>query len=281
MHWVPEPWRRTIRRGYAYEDERLRRTNIVNVLAKSLHCSRSIAKTLDPNINYISMMGVFGWYPYGHFFDSVQRLFRSLQQVPKPWMILHSDQRGITDFEQHMALLGVGTHQLLCISEPVIVPNLWISPLQAAPTDMDPSAYEWIYNCYVKGVSKKRRYRLYLSRNHVRQGTRGVTNEDAVINLLSEYDFTTVKGNESLDKIIEMFYNADVVVGPHGSLMVNTMFCQSHTRIVDYCPLTRPDYTFQHKHKRATDFRMCMVSGDHNHNIAIPLADLRCLLSSL
>lgn len=80
--------------------------------------------------------------------------------------------------------------------------------------------------------------RIYISRSQARG--RIVINEDAVIELLSEFEFTTIWLEElSVLEQVALFANTKVIVSPHGSSLTNIVFCRPGSTIIE---LFSPNY---------------------------------------
>jgi capsular polysaccharide biosynthesis protein len=120
---------------------------------------------------------------------------------------------------------------------------------------------------------------LYLSRNHVRPGVRGVINEDEVIKYLTSRNFTILNGAESLEETYYLFSRATKIIGPHGSLFANTMFCKEDCHILEYCPSNRIDGTFLNKLKKAKKYKQIIVESDESFNIFIDIETMTSILS--
>ena len=265
LYWHPETLARSTRRGSSLEHEELQRTQYFTLYASKLMDFRPRMRKLDPEINYIYMLHPFGWYAFGHLFDSFQRLRHAIGVVPEPWKILHSRADRIVGFEQHLSKLGVEPEQLIELNnETVIVPKLWISPWQSPPAQLTDESFDWIFDSYTKDVPSGRPQRLYLSRNHVRDGERNVLNEEKVTGFLRERGFHVLYGTEDFDEILFRFYHAELIVAPHGSLLANTMFCGTEgCRILEFCPDNRVDRSFKGKLKKATRLHTASVCRRH------------------
>lgn len=283
MFWKPETLSRSYRSGSTAEVEENRRRSHLFELATDIYDRIDSSVTLDEGVNYVYMLHPFGFYAFGHFFDSVQRLFHSIFSVPAPWCVLHSDSQRIIDFARHMTTLGIPQDSLLQVDRRTIVkvPKLWVSPWQAPPAQFVPDIYEWLYERYTAGIKDNGRYRLYLSRNHVRPGHRSVLNEDDILDELRNYRFLVLRGEESFDEILRYFHNAEMIIAPHGSLLANTMFCFSGCKIFEFCPSNRVDQSFKLKHKRAKYYRHFLCEADQNYNIEIPIDEIRTILAGL
>jgi hypothetical protein len=274
LSWHPEYYGHALRRGSTVAFEFLERSANLTGIGRSLHDSRKLLRRLENSVNYVYMAHPFGFYAFGHFFDSVQRLRYALERVSEPFKVLHSNSSRIVEFEGHMRRLGVSSDQLINLSEPCVVPRLWITPWQSPPAQLTIDAYSWIYDRYTRGLDPQMRYKLYLTRNHVRPGFRGVTNEEMVVELLVGNGFNILRGDEPLDEMLKLFYGAKVIVGPHGSQFANAMFCQEGCVIREYCPSNRLDYSFKRKTKKTSAYQHISVPADEQFNIEIDLGGL-------
>ena len=91
-----------------------------------------------------------------------------------------------------------------------------------------------IYNNIV--VSDKN-YMLYLKRGSY---GRELKNEDILINKLSKLDnFIVIDGKETLEDMISYWTNAVFVIGAHGSLFKNMIYCKKNPIFIELCPLSR------------------------------------------
>lgn len=72
--------------------------------------------------------------------------------------------------------------------------------------------------------------RLYISRS----GRRRVSNEAEIREFLAGREFTIVEDRpRSLREQISLFYNAEVVVGPHGAALANLLWCRPGSLVVE------------------------------------------------
>lgn len=84
-----------------------------------------------------------------------------------------------------------------------------------------------------------RKHNIYISRGKARW--RRILNEDAVIDLLEDYGFRSYALEElSLREKVELFRNANIVIGPNGSGFVNILFA-GQIKILDILPTTIPE----------------------------------------
>ncbi|MGB3766241.1 MAG: tetratricopeptide repeat protein [Phormidesmis sp.] len=74
--------------------------------------------------------------------------------------------------------------------------------------------------------------RLYISRAQAKY--RHIFNEPAVIELLSQFDFTSVNlETMTVADQVQLFAQAEIVVAPHGSGLTNLAFCSPSTAVIE------------------------------------------------
>lgn len=90
--------------------------------------------------------------------------------------------------------------------------------------------------------------RIYISRlrhGKVSSATRIMLNETELIAKLPQLNFEIIEPEQlSLEEQIATFASADLVVGPSGSAMFNTVFCRPGTKIVDI--ESEPNWIYAH-----------------------------------
>ena len=95
---------------------------------------------------------------------------------------------------------------------------------------------------------------------------------------MNECAFKTWTGEEGLLDIISLFARAKTIVGPHGSIFVNTIFCREDAKIIEYCPKNRIDKSFLNKTKAVKDYQHILLEADSDFNIEIDLNELKGLI---
>ena len=77
------------------------------------------------------------------------------------------------------------------------------------------------------------------------QSIGGVTNESEIIDLLKTYGIVSVELEEMpFAEQVNIFYHAEVVVGPHGGGLANLVFCSKGTKVIELFPATTIDAFF-------------------------------------
>jgi hypothetical protein len=227
--------------------------------------------------NCVDLTHPFGFYAFGHLFDTLQRLYSIKSQIQDPNIkFIVSRYHRITDFTKHLSALSerdIRKEDLLVANKLNLrIHNLKYSLSPTIPTEIDRDAYSWILERYfslfnIKNIEPK--YNLYLSRNHIKAGSRGVINEKEVIETLSKKEFIILNGQEPLDLVVEYFANAKIIIGAHGSMFTNSIFCNPETKIIEFCPNNRACYNFRNTFKIAENYRHILIEADESFNITI------------
>lgn len=266
-------------------------SNRKNILCElNSHYLNSNSCDLDIGQASIWLAHSHGWYPYGHLHDSLSRLFR-IRHLLKDENItfLCSRWDRVKDFQKHLsACVGRNIHpsSIICINNYRLINcKKIIFSLPAGPaTNFTKASHEWLFNSYIahfgiQYASSKVRP-LYLSRNHVVPGKRGVSNEPEVLEYLQAYNVKIVTGSEPLCEIIDLFFHANFIVAPHGSLLASTIFCRAECFVLEYCASNRVDRSFMLKTKNVTDYNQFLVAADSDYNINIDLGALALAIES-
>lgn len=95
--------------------------------------------------------------------------------------------------------------------------------------------------------------KIYPKRIYIKRcNSRKLLNVD---NILVKYGFTTIVPEElSLEEEIKIFYNADIVLCPHGAALTNVLFMKDRATLIETCPhdfqvIEHRPYIFQKKLK--------------------------------
>jgi hypothetical protein len=283
LFWYPTCIWRSCPDGKFEKEAQARLANIKSQVAELSNYNEPEISIESTHLVYLCHP--FGSYAYGHLLDTLQRLF-SLETAGyanwKDCTFLVSNHRTVTDFSHHLSAL-TATHirqnQILqvdpgkCYRSKSILFGLPAS----YETQLSEDSHQWLvsrYRSYFLSEDNyldSRKYKLYLARNHVVKGSRGVVNEQEIMKDLQLKGYKVITGNEPLFQIIHYFSNAEIVLGAHGSLFANTVFCRNQAKIYEYCSALRVDKSFLNKRKEAADYTQIIVDSDEFYNISIPL----------
>lgn len=285
-------WKGTLH-GQTLIDPELRKAEVLRRYKEILAETETIteedvsnAKVLAPDVEAIYAMSAHGWYPYGHLHDSLLRLYPWRSHTFQNPKVLCSKYNRVVDFPLHLKACGFEEDTIFRTAPKyrlIKASKLFFGVNEAKFwTTMSQEQYDWLIQGYFNLFDKDPRELepiegLYLSRNHI--GRRGVKNNDEVQHYLTEeHGFKTLTGEEGLLEIISLFARAKRIVGPHGSIFVNTIFCSENARIIEFCPKNRIDKSFLNKTKLAKDYHHILKEADSDFNIFIDLDELKRLL---
>lgn len=88
--------------------------------------------------------------------------------------------------------------------------------------------------------AKRQHNRIYVRR----AGRRKILNEQALLQLLQQYDFQIIDDvPRTLLEQVQIYYNAGFIIGPHGAAFTNILWCQPGAQLFELFPNTyMPDY---------------------------------------
>lgn len=225
----------------------------------------------------------FGWHAYGHLHDTLQRLYFCVDIIRSEGLRIAVNRYDrIIDFLGHISAVlsrEVARDDLLIIDNsycynfrdliyshsPATLTNYTLESLNFMQ-----AAYKNYFRCIDYAIPG-----IYLSRNHVRPGTRGVLNEAEVVSFLTQRGFIVVYGNEPLCRIVELFSSSLKIVGAHGSLFANTFLCRPDAEILEFCPRNRIDVTFKNKLRLSKRYQQELVDADSSYNLQIDMEIIR------
>ncbi len=231
------------------------------------------------------MLHPTGWYPYGHLHDAIGRLFHYRDVTKNDALLLCSRTDRVTDFSDHAGAIGFKADNVVEVRKFdrfLKVPRLHYGVNPSVYTTFTEESYDWLLGCYRRYFKKvdtsQRIPGIYLSRNHVRNGQRGVINNEEVEEMLRDFGFTVLTGREPLETTYALFSTANRIIAPHGSSLVNTIFSPPDAQILEFCPDNREDHSFERKLKACLNYRHVLVPGDDAFNIEIPTGIIKDFL---
>jgi capsular polysaccharide biosynthesis protein len=113
------------------------------------------------------------------------------------------------------------------LAERLIVPSL-PSKLDVVSTD----ACRFLVDTFLdKGAASKFGSKIYLKRT----GKRELVNKVEIESYLESLGFESVKcENYTVAEQAAIFYNADIIIGPHGAAFTNIVFCKPGTKVIEF-----------------------------------------------
>ena len=131
--------------------------------------------------------------------------------------------------------------ELIITDHPVMVSGNATKDIQNIPSWIS----LWLKNTFLNQTvidNKKTKNKIYIDRNETNSNLlsqRIIINDEEIKKYLLEKNFTIVKLHETkfIDQV-NLFYNAECVVGLHGAGFANIVFCESGTKIIELKSLT-------------------------------------------
>lgn len=252
-----------------------------------LHRNHEILYTSDDeNINkypitieldndfYVDLTHHYSFYPFAHRYDGFSRI-RHIENIinSKTKFILGniaSKERFENNrFEIECELFSIknriyhpDNNTLLRVNKLIYPYWLW----GESPCAFSKESFIYCrtkYNDYFK--NDKTKYNLFLTRTNV---SRDILNHKEVHQFFIDHDFLIIDGKETLSDTLRLFYNANIVVGIHGGLFSNLLFCDDVKKIIEIFPSNRFNGCFigWNEHLK-TNYKTFTIKSDINDNI--------------
>tara|TARA_R100000008_G_scaffold86896_1_gene82583 strand:- start:11263 stop:12312 length:1050 start_codon:yes stop_codon:yes gene_type:complete len=256
--------------------------------AKKAHFKEVIE--LDDSFSYVYGHHYFNIYVFGHFWDTLQDLqkIESLH-LKNTKLITPPLSTHVTDVDFHLSLFGYPEKDRLSLSFPLggqtlyKVPSLYYPSPTASPSQISINGLKYLRSKYNALLNESdNTTKLYLSRPEKVAGIsqRRVLNNAEVINYLRSQGFTVVEGNEGIEKHINLFNKASIIIGAHGSLFRNIIFSDYNPKVFEFCPKNRACLNFTKIGKTlGLEYKWIETKADEDFNIKIDLNFLKDILN--
>lgn len=185
----------------------------------------------------------------------------------------------------------VGVNNVVPLDTPVAKTDRLIVPSCRESAPRNQSVYEpsredikWLsgeIKSRAKSTSTEHPDRIYISRENFLDRGRYVSNREDLKRVLEEFGITMYTPETlSIAEQVNLYGNADLLMGPHGAGLTNMIFSEE-TSVIEL--LHKPYPSHQHLaqlcgHKY--NFLQCEGDGGHNTPIKVDIAELRNLLHS-
>ena len=202
-------------------------------------------KILD-NKQYIYTYPYYNIYVYGHLWDSFRQLKEIEDNNINGTLILGLESNHINNFYHHLEIFGYEESKTLrcdCINYIYFIPNLIVSVDGVYMSRLNKEQCEWLRNKYfynnnklnVSKINNNEKFKLYLSRGKNDSNYRTVLNDDEISTFLMNNGYIKLTGKESLEDHIYYFSNATHIIGYHGAIFKNCIFCCKQPFIYEFC----------------------------------------------
>jgi hypothetical protein len=236
--------------------------------------------------NYSTIHNVFGSNHWHWLVDSLPRVYSLMKAAP--------DER-ITILLPE-AMTQVQRDSLECVLPPNFVAkflptNSWVKPeCLVLPSLVTGRANGYLpaeYSDYLRrsvfsklglSLSHKAKERIYISRSGAQR--RRILNEDKVIDLLSTYGFKSYELEKlTFKEQVELFHQAEFVVGPNGAGLGNILFSGKISILVLYPDKTPNTYFLtQAKSLGQEHFFLADKKGSEHLDFEVNITDLESIL---
>tara|TARA_Y100000592_G_scaffold18799_1_gene28759 strand:- start:14419 stop:15405 length:987 start_codon:yes stop_codon:yes gene_type:complete len=244
-------------------------------------------KELSTNEDYIFAHHFHNIYVFGHVWDVFQDLEKiELLNLSNPKLIVPQMTNHVNDLKFHLELFGYSEDKILSLNLPghkpcnvlYKIPKLYYPSPTAYPSQISKGGRDYLNSKYSKLCSnEKEETKLYLKRPSAK--SRSVLNDEEIIKFLKDEGFTIVSGKEGIREHIKLFKNASIIIGAHGSLFRNMIFCEKSPVVYELCPSTRIDYNFLGISKTLDmNYNWLKVEADEYFNISIDIDFLHNIL---
>lgn len=193
---------------------------------------------------------IYDFYNFGEFWDVLKRLVYFKREEPVE--IYGLKENRILDISKYFLKCGLTYPPKYCRDykfedtlkcdgkgSTLFFKKAYFSTINGtARSEIDPwSAFE-INRIFNKStLEKDTKFNLYLSRGKM---SRGILHEDKLISaLVSKFNFKILNGDETLAEQQYYFTNANLIIGPHSSLMCNTIWCKNNPVFIELAPTLR------------------------------------------
>ena len=184
---------------------------------------------------------VYGYYNFGEFWDVVKRLLVSKE---KGLPLFHLSSERITNIQHYFHQLQFKYPTRYQTQENnkklYYFHKINISTMVGMCRGHIDKFFAYHFN-KILNLEKKteKNYHLYLARGSF---GRSIQNENEIVDLLKEkYHFIVLNGSETLEETMHYFTNAKIILGAHGSLMKNMIWCKKNPVFIELSPYTRHD----------------------------------------
>jgi len=303
LEYIPLPVSLNKLRSYGRPLEQTQ-TCITNTIHKLQETNYTLNVVNEP---CCYMRSNYNIYPFGHLYDTLQYMYdyehAGLNKVS--WLTGRITSH-IKHLKEHFKIFGGSDYITTEPGEIYYIKKLYVSAHETFPSQFDPKKIGWIKNKYIKyynqyitpqheqrldniyknykNSNNSNRLILYLHRDNV---TRGVTNITKVMKYLQDVNALIISGKTlsdmSLPMTIGLFNQADILIGPHGSMFRNAMYVNNPRDLIchEWCPVNRKDVTIINAMKSCgvDNYTQTLVPGDDQFNITIPIHQIKEIIN--
>jgi hypothetical protein len=214
-----------------------------------------------------------------------------LQKNPRIPILLKKPDLRFTSFEDFFKLLDIKNQKIYIEDGDLTVDNLFfinfnpINAIYAHPREL----YAKMHNSFHKVIPERthrQKNLVLLIRN---EATRNFDNLEEICNKLTaiakSLRLTPIfinPSNESFETVIDVFGNAEVILGAHGGAMYNVVFAPSGATVVEFVTITDTDSLLHMSMSLGLNyFPYAIKSGKRDSKIFVSADDIDCIFYTL
>lgn len=229
--------------------------------------------------SYVTLLARWAWEYYHWVLDILPRL-SILEKHGGIGEHRYIVPKGLRSFQREsLEILGVpGDHLVEFDSTHWEIEHLYFPSFVGRTGNPPAWACEWLRSRLMTSTAQNRHRRLYMSRRQAH--SRRVANEDQLLETLPRWGFEIVLSeNLSFAEQMELFSQAELVMGPHGAGLTNVLFSEDIT-LVEF---------FEPTYVNACYYALCNSMGHeywyligdrrNDSDIEVPMASLESILA--
>jgi len=181
-----------------------------------------------------------GFYNFGEFWDCLKRLMKARKKNLKLFHVSGHRVNNINEYFNKLEFIYPSEYQTqennnkLYFFKKINISILRENTCRGEYNLMYSYNFNQIFN---NTPMKEDSYNIYLKRGAY---GRNMLNEKELIDILiSKHNFIIIDGTQSHTEMLNYFSNAKIILGIHGSLFKNTIFCKKNPLIIELCPISR------------------------------------------
>ena len=219
-------------------------------------------------------------YVFGHFWDVLQDLQKIEDlNLLNAKLITPRITSHVNDLYFHLDLFNYPKENIVSLDLPsndscnilYKIPTLYYPSPTAYPSQVSNIGLQYLRSKYFKLLEyNPPKTKLYLRRPN---NKRSVVNDKEICEILQRKGFSIIDGTEGIRKHVNLFKNASMIIGGHGSLFRNMIFSDQNPIVYEFCPSNREDHNFEGIGKTMNlDYNWIGCKADSNFNINIDLS---------
>jgi hypothetical protein len=240
-----------------------------------------------PDDEYVDLTHYYSHWPFAHRYDCLSRI-RHVENLitdkTKFLLGLNSTEGSFSKnrFKEESELFGIKNiiyhpnNNTLFKIKRLIYP-LWV--FGEAPCAFSEESFIYCRNKYNDYYKDGNEVKLFLTRT---SEPRCILNSKEVHNFFVTNGFIIIKGDEDLKTMINYFYNAEIIIGFHGGVFSNILFCSRVKKIIEVLSSDWENYCFAgwNQHLK-TNYINLKFAPDTNGNIIFNQNILNKILTNL